>query len=174
MKSRVKLFGKFILGILIGVVLFIGFLYLNDDIGVTANKLEADIRSSQKIMEDWIVDGSVSDTMAAFLSYPNDKTSHTFSVYVNRSGLSFGYFFRAGGAVVEIEKYIAEYTIEGYNERAFLSMNEQKVARLEMDNGHGIEVIDIDSNKPFAIVLPVNAGTVTFFDENGKRVDYRD
>ena len=40
------------------------------------------------------VDGSISDTMAAFISYPQDKTDHTFSVYVNRPGLSFGYFFQ--------------------------------------------------------------------------------
>ena len=42
-------------------------------------------------MDDWIVDGSVSDTMAVFISYPQDKSDHTFSIYVNRSGLSFGY-----------------------------------------------------------------------------------
>ena len=172
MKNKVKLFGIIISGILLVFVLFIGFLYINNDIGVTANKLEADIRSSQKIMDDWTVDGSVSDTMAAFISYPQDKTDHTFSVYVNRSGLSFGYFFRSGGDIVEVEKYIAEYTIEGYDERAFISMNEQKVVRLEIDNGNGIEKIDIDSNKPFAIVLPVNAGNITFYDENGQIVDY--
>lgn len=172
MKKRVKPFVIIISGILSVFVLFVGFLYINNDIGVTANKLEADIRSSQKIMDDWNVDGSVSDTMAAFISYPQDKTDHTFSVYVNRSGLSFGYFFRGGGDIVEVEKYIAEYTIEGYDERAFISMNEQKVVRLEIDNGNSIEKIDIDSNKPFAIVLPVNAGNITFFDENGQIVDY--
>lgn len=172
MKNKVKLFGIIISGILLVFVLLIGFLYINNDIGVTANKLEADIRSSQKIMDDWTVEGSVSDTMAAFISYPQDKTDHTFSVYVNRSGLSFGYFFRGGGDIVEVEEYIAEYTIEGYDERAFISMNEQKVVRLEIDNGNGIEKIDIDSNKPFAIVLPVNAGNITFYDENGQIVDY--
>lgn len=172
MKNKVKLFGIIISGILLVFVLFIGFLYINNDIGVTANRLEADIRSAQKIMDDWTVDGSVSDTMAAFISYPQDKTDHTFSVYVNRSGLSFGYFFRNGGDIVEVEKYIAEYTSEGYDERAFISMNEQKVVRLEIDNGNGIEKIDIDSNKPFAIVLPVNAGNITFYDENGQIVDY--
>ena len=51
-------------------------------------------------------------------------------------------------------------------------MNEQKVVRLEIDNGNGVEVIEIDPNKPFAIVLPTNAGTITFFDEDGQMVDY--
>ena len=172
MKNKVKLLGIMISSILLVVVLFIGFLYINNDIGVTENKLEVDIRSSQKIMDDWVVDGSISDTIAAFISYPEDKMDHTFSVYVNRSGLSFGYFFRGGGDIVEVEKYIAEYTIEGYDERAFISMNEQKVVRLEIGNGNDGEVIEIDGNKPFAIVLPVNVGSITFYDENGQIVDY--
>ena len=62
--------------------------------------------------------------------------------------------------------------MEGYDERAFISMNEQKVVRLEIDDGNVIEEIEFDSNKPFAIVLPVNVGSITFFDENGQIVDY--
>ena len=172
MKNKVKIFGIIASGILLVFALFIGVLYFSSNIGVTAKKLEADIRSSQKIMDDWMVDGSISDTIAAFISYPEDKMDHTFSVYVNRSGLSFGYFFRGGGDIVEVEKYIAEYIIEGYDERAFISMNEQKVVRLEIGNGNDGEVIEIDGNKPFAIVLPVNVGSITFYDENGQIVDY--
>ncbi len=33
-------------------------------------------------------------------------------------------------------------------------MNTQNIVRLEVDDGSGIQVIDIDSGKPFAIVLP--------------------
>ncbi len=61
------------------------FLYTNNEIGVTSSKLEADIRSSQKIKDDWTVDGSVSSTMAAYISYPQDLSDHSFSVYVNSS-----------------------------------------------------------------------------------------
>ncbi len=165
-----KLLSKIILGVVLACVLFVGFLYANNDIGVTVNKLEADIRSSQKITDDWHVDGSVSDTMAAFISYPQDKTDHTFSVYVNRPGLSFGYFFRGGGDIVAVDDYIVELTVEGYNERAFISMNMQNVERLEIDDG--VRVIDIDSNKPFAIVLPLNAGNICFYDVNGNVVEY--
>ena len=167
-----KTLPKILLGVVLACVLFIGFLYANNDIGVTSNSLEADIRSSQKIKDDWTVDGSVSDTMAAFVSYPQDKTDHTFSVYVNRSGLSFGYFFRGGGDIVQVEEYIAEFTVEGNNERAFISMNTQNVERLEIDDGNGARVIDIDSSKPFAIVLPVNAGNICFYDVNGNVVEY--
>lgn len=167
-----KVFPKIMLGIVLVCVLFMVFLYANNDIGITAARLEADMYSSQKITDDWTVDGNISDTMAAFISYPQDKADHTFSVYVNRPGLSFGYFLRGGGDIAAVDEYIAEFTVEGYNERAFISMNTQKAVKLEIDDGNGIRVIDIDGNKPFAIVLPVNAGNITFYDANGQAVEY--
>ena len=167
-----KALPKMLLGVVLTCALFFGFRYGNNDIAKTANSLETDIRSSQKISDDWIVDGSISDAMAAFISYPQDKTDHTFSVYVNRPGLSFGYFFRGGGDIVEVDDYIAEFVVEGYNERAFISMNTQNVIRLEIDNGNNVRVIDIDSGKPFAVVLPLNAGSICFYDVNGNIVEY--
>ena len=92
--------------------------------------------------------------------------------YVNRPGLSFGYFFRGGGDIVEVDDYIAEFVVEGNNERAFISMNTQNIVRLEVDDGNGIQVIDIDSGKPFAIVLPLNVGNICFYDTNGNVVEY--
>ena len=160
------------IGILVVCILFVCFLYTNNEIGVTSSKLEADIRSSQKIKDDWTVDGSVSSTMAAYISYPQDLSDHSFSVYVNRPGLSFGYFFRGGGILSGIQRGIVEFTVEGYNERAFISMNQQQVTQLEIDDGNTIQVLDIDSNKPFAIVLPISAGTITFYDVNGNTVEY--
>ncbi len=169
MKTRIP---KIFLGVVLACTLFFVFLYGNDDIGKTANSLETDIRSSQKISDDWIVDGSISDTIAAFITYPQDKTDHTFSIYVNRPGLSFGYFFRGGGDIVQVEDYIAEFVIEGYNKRAFISMNTQNVVRLEIDDGNNIRAIDVDGGKPFAIVLPLNAGSICFYDTNGNIVEY--
>ena len=152
--------------------LFVGLLYVRNDIGVAPANLESYIRSSQKIPDDWVVDGSVSDTMAAYIFYPQDMNGHTFSVYVHRPGLSFGYFFRGGGSLSGVDRAITEFTVEGYSERAFISMNQQQVARLEMDDGNSIQVIDIDSQKPFAIVLPINSGIISFFDANGRPVEY--
>ena len=163
---------KMILRILLVCVLLLGFLYMDDDIGTSAANLESDIRNLQKIPEDWIVEGDVSDTMAAYISYPQDRSDHTFSVYVNRPGLSFGYFFRAGGKLSEIQEGIAEFTTEGANERALISMNQQQVQQLQIDDGHAKQAIDIDSDQPFAIVLPINAGSITFYDVNGNIVEY--
>lgn len=169
MKNR---FLKIVIGIVFVCILFVGYLYANNDIGMTSTNLEADIRSSQKIKDDWTLDGSVSNTMAAYIAYPQDMSDHTFSVYVKHQGLSFGYFFRGGGNLSEVQRGIVEFTVEGYNERAFISMNQQQVQQLEIDDGNAIQVIDIDSNKPFAIVLPINAGKITFYDVNRNTVEY--
>ena len=67
-----KIFLKIVIGVVLACILFVCFLYTNNEIGVTSSKLEADIRSSQKIKDDWTVDGSVSSTMAAYISYPQD------------------------------------------------------------------------------------------------------
>ena len=167
-----KIVLKTAIGILLVCSVFVGFLYVSNDIGIASGNLETDIRSSQKIKEDWAVDGSVSDTMAAYISYPQDLSDHSFSVYVNRPGLSFGYFFRGGGTLSGIQRGIVEFTVEGYNERAFISMNQQQVQQLEIDDGNTIQVVDIDRNKPFAIVLPINAGNITFYDVNRNTVEY--
>jgi len=157
--------------ILLMIVVFVGFLYFRNDIGVPKSKLESDARASQKIRDGWLVQKDVSDTMAALIFYPEDKTDHTFSIYVNRPGLSFGYFFRAGGDIAATEKHIAEFTVEGYNERAFISMNGQAVERLEIDDGNTLNVVEIDSGKPFAVILPLNAGNITFYDKDGNIVE---
>ena len=51
-------------------------------------------------------------------------------------------------------------------------MNTQNVVRVEIDDGNGVRVIDIDSGKPFAIVLPLNAGDICFYDTIGNAVEY--
>lgn len=75
------------------------------------------------------------DAKAAFISYPRDMTDQIFSVYVNRPGLSFGYFFRGGGNLAGVNAGITEYTVEAYKERAFICMNQQQVERLKIDEG---------------------------------------
>ena len=55
---------------------------------------------------------------------------------------------------------------------AFISLNVQQVSRLEFDDGTDIQVMELDSGKPFAIVLPVNLASVTFYDADGNVIPY--
>lgn len=164
MKRTFLNIGKAGLGILLAGLVFLGILYISNDIGTRRSALESDIRSSQKISDDWALTGDVSDSMAAFIAYPEDGSDHTYSIYINRPGLSFGYFFREGGNLYTAESGIAQYTFDGCPDRAYISMNERKIERIEVDDGNSVRVIEVDPEKPFAIVLPVNAGSVTFFD----------
>ncbi|MEG2290715.1 MAG: hypothetical protein RSA29_14745 [Clostridium sp.] len=167
MKKIIKLTGVVLAVILVSVL----FLYFNNDIGISQSSIESDARKSQKIVKDWQVAKDTSDTMSAMIFYPEDKYDYTFSIYVNRLGISFGYFFRGGGNIAEVERYIVEFSIEGYNERAFISLNNQQVERLEINDGNSTQMIKIDSSKPFVFVLPKNIGSITFIDINGNAVE---
>ena len=68
-----KIFLKIVIGVVLVCILFVCFLYTNNEIGVTSSKLETDIRSSQKIKDDWTVDGSVSSTCLLYTSDAADE-----------------------------------------------------------------------------------------------------
>ena len=53
-------------------------------------------------------------------------------------------------------------------------MNKHKTVRLEINNGLELKTREIDSEKPFAIVLPINAGELSFYDVNGNIVEYKE
>ena len=164
MKRTYLNIGRAVLCVLLAALVFPGILYIGNDIGIRRSALESDMRKSSKISDDWAITGDVSDSMAAFIAYPADGGDSTYSVYINRPGLSFGYFFREGGNLYTAESGIAQYTFEGCPDRAYISMNERKIERIEVDDGNSVRVIEVDPEKPFAVVLPVSAGSVTFFD----------
>ena len=47
-----KIFLKIVIGVVLACILFVCFLYTNNEIGVTSSKLEADIRSSQPLFQN--------------------------------------------------------------------------------------------------------------------------
>ncbi len=155
--------------VFVGIIILL--LYFNNAIGITKLNIEKDARNSQKISDDWQVAKGTTETMSALLFYDESHKHHTFSIYVNRQGLSFGYFFRGGGAMGAIAEGIAELHINGFNERAFISMNKQQVSKVEINNGNSIQTIKIDSTKPFAFILPVNTGSVAIYDINGNLLE---
>lgn len=154
------------------IIVIIAFcaMYLNYDIGVNKSHIEKDARNSQKVPDDWQVAKDTTDTMSAMIFYDESLRDHIYSVYINRPGFLSGYFFRSGGSLVGVMEGITEIYIEGYNERAFISMNKRQVNRIEIDNGNSIETIKIDNTKPFVIILPVNVGSVTIYDINNSVV----
>ena len=168
MKSPFKiLFGICAIGMMLIIINFIV-----NDIGVSKSNIVADIQVQQYLPDDWITLGEISDEMAAYISYSPDKSDYTYSLYINPSGLSIGYFFRAGGDLMGIGKYIQGFSLKDYSEIAFISMNELDVERVEIKKDNKVEILELDSSDPFAIVLSKSAENITFFDKNNNVVDY--
>ena len=76
-----KHIGKIVLTLVWVCLVAVGILYGNNFFGIRGVKIESDIRASQKIQADWTVDGTVSDSVAAFISNPQDKSDHTYMHY---------------------------------------------------------------------------------------------
>lgn len=168
MKSPFKiLFGICAISMMLIIINFIV-----NDIGVSESNIVADIQVQQYLPDDWITLGEISDEMAAYISYSPDKSDYTYSLYINPSGLSIGYFFRAGGDLMGIGKYIQGFSLKDYSEIAFISMNELDVERVEIKKDNKVEILELDSSDPFAIVLSKSAENITFFDKNNNVVDY--
>ena len=168
MKSPFKiLFGICAIG-----MMFIIINFIVNDIGVSKSNIVADIQVQQYLPDDWITLGEISDEMVAYISYSPDKSDYTYSLYINPSGLSIGYFFRAGGDLMGIGKYIQGFSLKDYSEIAFISMNELDVERVEIKKNNKVEILELDSSNPFAIVLSKSAENITFFDKNNNVVDY--
>ena len=168
MKSPYKiLFGVCAIG-----MMFIIINFIVNGIGVSKSNIVADIQVQQYLPDDWIMLGEISDEMAAYISYSPDKSDYTYSLYINPSGLSIGYFFRAGGDLMGIGKYIQGFSLKDYSEIAFISMNELDIERVEIRKNNKVEILELDSSDPFAIVLSKSAENITFFDKNNNVVDY--
>lgn len=170
MKSkRIRLF---IVYMVVLVVMVISYLYSHSEIGVTQSNIERDARISQNIDESWQVVKDTTSTISALLFYNQELSNNILSIYVNRPGLSFGYIFRGSGNYGEAtNQEVAEFLIEGYKERVFVSMNKAQINRIEVDNGNSSYNIELDSNKPFVVILPLNIGSVSLYDINGNIIE---
>ncbi len=151
----------------LGIALLAALLWVwsQNPFGTSLADLEADARQSQQVPGGWASASGTGDHLAAMLFYPEGGERHIFSVYAKNSGLSFGYFFRAGGSMGIIDDHIALFQED--SEQAYLSMNASGVCRAVTAQG---ETIPIDSGKPFVLVLP-GTEAVLFYDAAGAAVD---
>lgn len=141
-------------------------LYFNNDIGTYKENIETDVRADQKISDNWKVSKDTTEMASAMIFYDDSHSKNTFSIYSNRDGLSFGYFYRIGGGIAPIG--ISEFHIDNCNENALISMNNEHVSTIKTNSGNSINV---DSTKPFAIIVPNDAGTITAYDINGNTIE---
>lgn len=153
--------------VLLGIVLIIlwGFLIVwqADVLGVSAGRLEEDARENQEIKNGWEVAQAVNDDMCAMLFYDEEKDDCAYSIYLSREGFSFGYFYRQGGCDPYVTDSVKGIVFEDKG-IALLSMNEDGVCKIVVDNNEGEKVISVDPEEPFAVVLPADCGAITMYD----------
>lgn len=154
------------------VIILLGFLIIwNADIlGSSPENLERKAREEQEIDSQWELVQDTNADMSALLFYNRDKSDCRFSVYLTREGLSYGYFFREGGADGFIISGVRGLVFEDKGV-ALLSLNVDKVCKIQCSNGESRE---IDPSMPFAVVLPADCGEVTLYDETGRVVTLYD
>lgn len=165
-----KLLISLIIALIVGIVVIMVIL-LKDNIGVSKENIESDARDFQNIPVEWNVSKSTTDTMSALIFYSKDLSDYCYSIYVKRSAMSLGYFFRTGGSISEIENGICEFNIEGYDETIYLSLNTATTSQMLIDDGNTMETIAINKSEPFVHIIPSNAGNVYFIDDNGVEID---
>ena len=130
----------------------------------TVNDIEEDVRSFQKISDDWNIDIAMNERIAAVIAYDNQESEHTFSIYENKGSTKTNYVFRYGGKSTSIERGIRVFRFEGTT--ALISMNILHIAAIECHDGERYEV---DPNTPFVLVIP--SGGFDVYDENGNLID---
>lgn len=171
-----------ILAALFLVLLFsVGVFFLaGGEIGLPKTRLEKDLLAGSHIPDDWTIQQISSERTTVFLYYPPEKDSYGFSVYVNRPGLSFGYFFAGShmaasvsGSAGDLSAEIREYPVLHTGDRIFLSMNQSKIASVLVDNGVSPQKIPLDPGQPFVLLFSQGSGDITFWDQDGASVGYR-
>lgn len=164
MKKRLRL----MIIVIASVLLYACFSEVPAFLRVPVSKLEQNARSSQHIDKSWSVEKAVSDNMCAMIFYGEQSDKSVFSIYLNRNGFSFGYFFSSGGSVGAIADGVAEFTYPDYGS-SLLSMNLDKAEKIVFGN-KDISPILLDPTKPFAVILPDNCESFDLYDINGKSI----
>ena len=138
-------------------------LKLDHRIGVPLDNVLADAMDSQSIAPESVSAMDATEQMAGLVFYNDGKEKATFSVYVNRPGMSFGYFFRGGGSWGSVDTGVGDFYIEGYDHHALLSANHVHISKIAV----GERTMAIDPNAPFALVLSVDEGEAILYDMAG-------
>ena len=162
---------------LIGLVLIILLAFLiiwqAGIFGVSRDRLEQDARERQNIAGSWEMAQDVNEDVCAMLFDDDVRENYTYSIYLTKEGLSYGYFFRQGGTDAYMEEGVKGVVFEDKG-IALLSLNEDKVCKIVVDSNADQKTIQVNAEEPFAVVLPIECGAITMYDAQGNIVTLYD
>lgn len=168
--TKKRIYKTWVCTALIFAVLIGGFAVWNNT-GVYKNNIEQDARSSQNIDDDWIVLQNSSDEIYAMLFYPNEKDDHTFSIYINRKGFSFGYYFASGGSSWGVSGMVRKYDFEyaDIDDVVYISNNQEKATSYQLTDGERIIITPLNGEEPF-VIIESGDWEISFYNDNGELV----
>lgn len=153
---------------ILGIGIICCVFLLNTSVGSTKQKVLDELEERGSAV-NWTYIADAGDSMIAGLSYNVETHGYDADIYVNRPGLSFGWFFRTGGALLDTGT-VTEIHIENIRDYALLSMNEQGVCRIDIDDGTSVKTISIDPDAPFVMILSESDPQPTLYDKSGEIV----
>lgn len=163
--------------VLIGMVLIILLAFLiiwqAGIFGVSKDRLEQDARKRQNVSNGWEMAQAVDDNICAMLFYDESRGKYAYCIYLTKDGFSYGYFYRQGGTDAYMEEGVKGLVFENKG-IALLSLNEDKVCKIVVDNSVEKKTIQVDSNEPFAVVLPIDCSAITMYDDQDNVVTLYD
>ncbi len=164
-----EIFGSLVMIVFLGGIMFLPAL-LNSFGTSEKNLLSYDIEMS-KVPAGYESTMAANGDVAVTLHYNADKTDYDFSIYVNHPGFDFGYHFRTGGSIYDIEDNVAVFSDIYDDETILISLNKPKVSYIEIYGGQN-QTVNLDENEPFVVIVPPKAA-FKIFDINNNEVVYR-
>ena len=166
--------GMFIGGLAAALAVLAGAFWMEtgvpgQDAGVPAEDLRETARQKAGIPEDWAYAEDLTDTAYAVLFYdPEDPADCCFRLFAVREREE-GYFTRGGGNLSEVRDGVAVYALRDTPDRAVISANTPRAARIEAPDGTYAE---ISPDAPFVLLLPQNGGELTITGAQGEKIAY--
>ncbi len=161
--------GVLVIIICLGVYAFLP--ELNNSIGTSEKNLLSYDIETRKVPANYESIMAANGDVAATLHYNAKKTAYVFSIYVDHPGFDFGYRFRTGGKIYDIEDNVAVFPDIYDDETILISLNKPKISRIEI-YGEENQTVEIDANEPFVMIVPPKAA-FKIFDINDDEVTYR-
>jgi len=168
MRKRIVLIVCAVVGMM--ALTYIG-LYNSGYIGITDDKINQEqMKTVSWDAHDYLVLGSGSDDSALYVGvmFMKDYSDAKYFIYVNRSGLPFGWCFLQSGDLTELDG-LREFDCGKYG-KAYAALNAGcEIQRIEFEDGGNPAVIE-NTNHPI-VEQTQSKYRVHFYDKNGDPIE---
>lgn len=138
--------------------------------GVRGDRVTADAQKSMEIARSWsaVEAGNAKQVTGIFYDYDQAPLKGICYCYINRPGVSYGFFFRQSGNL-DRDMGIRKLDLGQYG-AAYVSLNSQQVAKVIRDDGTKPVTKSVSPYSPFVIVSEKHDCAFRFYDEKGQEV----